>query len=362
MRGPLIAAAVVAVAAVGGGIAFWLQHGTPAPPPAASVPVATGPARPPTVRVAHPSTMQLPESLRLTGELRTAETLALRTPMPGQVGAVLFKEGQRVAKGQALVRLDDAAQKAELQQARAGLAEARRNHERSLQLRDKGFLSGDSLRESEALVKAASARKEALEARLAAATLRAPAAALTGRPLVKAGDMLGAGSEIVELELMDPLDLEMRVPAAALAHVRERQTLAVTVQGLGTRSYAANVLAIDGGSGEDRALVHAQVRNRDGSLRSGMHARVRVPTGGSRQAVVVPGTAVAAAEGRSYVFKVVEGKASRQEVRTGQREDGNVEIVSGVAPEDLIVVAPEPALRDGMVVDAVEGAQGAQKK
>ncbi|HET9651065.1 MAG TPA: efflux RND transporter periplasmic adaptor subunit, partial [Usitatibacter sp.] len=242
MRGPIIAA--VAVIAAAAGTAWWLQRAGPAYPPVASAPPPQA-AQKPSVKVTHPQVARLPEVVRATGELRTAETLALRTPMPGRIAAILFKEGQRVTRGQALVKLDDAAQKAELQRARASLAEARSNHERSLQLRAKGFLPGDALRESEEAVRAASARKETLEARLALTTLRAPSPALMGQPLANVGDTVAAGQEVVDVELMDPLDLELRVPAAAVPYVRERSTLQISVQGLPGRSYAATVLAID---------------------------------------------------------------------------------------------------------------------
>lgn len=354
MRGPIIAVAAVAVIAAAAGTAWWLQRAGPSSAPVPSAPMPVPSAQPPSVKVTHPAVARLPEVVRATGELRTAETLLLRTPMPGRIAAILFKEGQRVTRGQALMKLDDAAQKADLQRARASLSEARSNYERSLQLRAKGFLPGDALRESEEAMKAADARKESMEARLAATTLRAPSPALMGQPLANVGDTVAAGQEVVDVELMDPLDLELRVPAAAVPYVRERASLQITVQGLAGRSYAATVLAIDAAGVEERPIVHARVRNRDGQLRSGMHARVRLLTGATRSALAVPDESIVAADGRSYVFKVVEGKASRQEVRLGQRDAGRVEIVNGVAPDDVVIVSPGERLRDGMAVIAVD--------
>src|SRR5690606_35723171 len=75
-------------------------------------------------------------------------------------------------------------------------------------------------------------------------------------------------------------------------------------------------------------LLRAKVGNEDDALRPGMFARVRLQFADD-QVLTVPETAVVPAGEERYVYRVVEGKAQRLTVRTGQRRSGRVEITSG---------------------------------
>ncbi len=97
-------------------------------------------------------------------------------------------------------------------------------------------------------------------------------------------------------------------------------------------------------------VIRAQVRNQDTSLRPGMFARVRLITREEREAMVLPEQALVPQGSEQYVFKVVDGKVSRVKVETGQRRDGKVEIVAGLAKGDEVVTAGQLKLRDGVQV------------
>jgi membrane fusion protein (multidrug efflux system) len=111
--------------------------------------------------------------------------------------------------------------------------------------------------------------------------------------------------------------------------------------------YAINPLIDANG----RAIViRAQVANKDGKLRPGMFARVRLFTSGSKDTMVVPEESLFPVGEDKYVYKVVDNKATRQKVEIGQRREGRVEIVNGLAPEDLVVTAGAMKLREGATV------------
>ncbi|MEY5022401.1 MAG: Multidrug resistance protein MdtA precursor, partial [Pseudomonadota bacterium] len=135
---PYLAIALVGVAAASGA-AWWLQNkptqptemvatpagnagagATPAgAPPASGVagaPAAGGPARPMAVEVAKVEKAMLVDETQSVGSLKSNQGVVLRPEVGGRVSQVLFKDGQRVKKGQLLVQFDDqlpAAQKAE---------------------------------------------------------------------------------------------------------------------------------------------------------------------------------------------------------------------------------------------------------
>ena len=146
------------------------------------------------------------------------------------------------------------------------------------------------------------------------------------------GDYVKEGQDIVNLESLDPLKVDFRVPELALSQVQDGQTLQITLDAIPDRAYDGRVFAINPLiDANGRAIViRAQVPNRDGKLRPGMFARVRLFTSDNKDALVVPEEALFPVGDDKYVYKVVDGKATRQKVEIGQRREGRVEIVNGL--------------------------------
>jgi membrane fusion protein (multidrug efflux system) len=98
------------------------------------------------------------------------------------------------------------------------------------------------------------------------------------------------------------------------------------------------------------------VPNRDGRLRPGMFARVRLFTSVSKESIVVPEESLFPLGEDKYVYKVVDGKAVRQKIDIGARREGKVEVVSGLSPEDVVVTAGVIKLREGLPVTIANSA------
>ena len=97
-------------------------------------------------------------------------------------------------------------------------------------------------------------------------------------------------------------------------------------------------------------VIRAQVPNGDGKLRPGMFARVRLFTSEIRDSLMIPEESLFPVGDDKYVYKVVDGKALRQKVEIGQRREGKVEILGGLAADDVVVTAGVIKLRDGAAV------------
>src|SRR5688572_26329470 len=85
-----------------------------------------------------------------------------------------------------------------------------------------------------------------------------------------------------------------------------------------------------------------------------MFARVRLFTSEARDSALIPEESLFPVGDDKYVYKVIDGKAIRQKVEIGQRRDGKVEIVSGLAASDVIVTAGHLKIRDGAAVRVAE--------
>jgi membrane fusion protein (multidrug efflux system) len=166
------------------------------------------------------------------------------------------------------------------------------------------------------------------------------------------GDYVKEGQDIVNLEAVDPLKVDFRVPEVFLAQVRNGQSLQVTVDAIEGKSWNGQVVAINpliDANGRS-IVVRAQVPNGTGALRPGMFARVMLFTSDIRDSVMIPEESLFPVGDEKYVYRVVDGKAQRQKVDIGQRRDGKVEIRNGVAAGDVVVTAGQMKLREGVAV------------
>jgi len=352
MRRTVAGASVAALIVAVGAASYWA--GTRSKSAPAATAAAPAKAAPPgiVVEASKVQVVNLPQAITAVGSLRSDETIIVRPEIAGRVSRIQFREGERVAKDTVLVKLDDSVQQADLERARANLKLSKTKHERAIDLRDKGFLSSQALDESENNLRVAQADAELMEARSSKTTIRAPFAGTIGLRQVSIGDYVKEGQDIVNLESLDALKVDFRVPELALSQVRDGQTLQITLDAMPDRAYDGRVVAINPLIDlNGRAIViRAQVPNVDGKLRPGMFARVRLFTSGMKDTLVVPEESLFPVGDDKYVYKVVDSKATRQKIEIGARRDGKVEVLNGLTPNDVVVTAGAIKLREGAAV------------
>ena len=127
------------------------------------------------------------------GSLRSDESVVLRPEVAGRIQSIDFAEGQPVARGQALVRLDDSVPRAELAQARANLTLAQTHYRRAVELQGKGFVSQKARDESASSLKVQEAAVALAQARLDKMTITAPFSGIAGLRSVSVGDYVSQG-------------------------------------------------------------------------------------------------------------------------------------------------------------------------
>ena len=298
------------------------------------------------------ATAPMPQSITAVGSLRSDESVTLRPEVAGRVSAIAFQEGRPVGKGSTLVKLDPAINEAEVLQAKANLTLAKAKYDRAVDLQKQGFISGQARDEAENSLKVMEASLALATAKLNKMEIRAPFSGLIGLRSVSVGDYVKEGQDMVNLESIDPLKVDFRVPEIYLKQVQVGQKLEVSLDAMPGRKYDGMVSAINplvDAAGRS-IVVRAQVKNADTQLRPGMFARVKLLTKDERDALVLPEQVLVPQGEEQYVFRVVEGKAARTKVEVGQRRDSKVEIVRGISPGDTIVTAGQLKLRDGTPV------------
>ena len=312
-----------------------------------------------TVEATKVAMQALPQTITAVGSLRSDESITVRPEVAGRISAILFKEGQHVGKGMTLIRLDPAINAAEVQQARANLKLAKSKYDRAVELSQRNFISGQAKDEAENNLRVAEAAVALVEARLAKMEIKAPFSGVIGLRVVSVGDYVKEGADVVNLESVDPLKVDFRVPEIYMRQVQVGQTLSVSLDALPGKSFDGKVFAINPlvDAAGRAVVIRAIVGNPDTSLRPGMFARVKLITRDEKEALVVPEQAIVPQGDEQYVFRIVDGKVARVKVELGQRREGKVEIVKGLDANDVVVTAGQLKLRDGMAV-TVLGANG----
>lgn len=278
------------------------------------------------------------------GSLRADEAVTIRPEIAGRIVEIRFSEGQNVARGAVLVRLDRSELGAVVTSSRAQLKLEEQKLQRAEDLQKKGFISAQGLDDQRTSLARARAKLAEDEARLAKTEMRASFAGVAGLRQVSEGQYVAAGTDIVRLEKIDQLKLDFRVPEAYIGRLKAGQPVKVLVDAYRGEVFSGSVYAIEPGvDDQTRAIqLRARVANTAMKLRPGMFARVQVELGVREKAIWVPEAAIVPRGQDSYVFQVVPGadgvgKAALMKVQTGARKVGEVEIVKGIRAGDLVV-------------------------
>lgn len=365
----VVAVAGIAVASAG---AWWFQH-KPAKPAAlnSSAPAAataqsgsaSGPARPPSVEVARVETVRFTDDAQAVGSLRSRQSVVLKPEVSGRVTRLNFRDGEKVRRGQLLVQLDDQLPVAQMQQAEAELSIARANHTRNQELVAQNFISKRSVDESAANLQVAQAKLALARATADRLRILAPFDGIAGIRNVSVGDYLKDGAEIVNIEDLDAILVDFRLPERFQAKAQRGQTALVELDAMPGRKYTAVIQAIDplvDANGRSIGL-RGCIDNRRLELRPGMFARITAVFGERDNARVIPEEAIVPQGTRQFVIRLVDGPdqdtkiAQRVEVKVGIRQPGRVEITEGLQPGDVVVTAGQQRVqKDGMPVRIVD--------
>lgn len=326
---------------------------------------AGGPARPPAVEAAKVQVVSIADEAQAVGNLRSRQSVVIRPEVGGRITQLNFRDGDRVRKGQLLVQFDDQLQLAQVQQSQAELSIAQANHKRNQELVAQGFISQRSVDESAANLQVSQAKLALSQATAARLRIVAPFDGVTGIRTVNVGDYLKDGADVVNVEDLDALYVDFRLPERFQSKVKRGQRATVDVDALPGRQFVAVVQAIDpllDANGRSVA-VRGCIDNRQLQLRPGMFARVNAVFGERADAQVVPEEAIIPQGQRQFVMRLVPRvgedagtwTTERVEVKVGVRRPGRVEVSGDLKPGDTVVTAGQQRVqRDGTVVRVVD--------
>lgn len=337
------AALLLALTGCGGGADAAAGGPPPGPPPVA---VETAAAFVDTVE----------DAILATGQIEALQQIELRPEVEGRVIELLFQEGQRVAAGTPLVRIDGAELVAQVERARADRDLAGQALARTRELLASGATSPAELDRAEATARSAAASLALLEVRLERTTVRAPFGGLVGQRLVSLGDYVNSQSRLLTLQTVSPARVVFSVPERYAGELKAGQSVTFRVAALTGREYTARVDFVDPVvTLPSRTItVKAIAANAEGQLQPGMFLEARLATARRSNATVVPEEAISPTASSVYLWVIVDGRATRREVELGVRAPGFVEVRRGVLPGERVVVGGVDKLIEGAAVTVTE--------
>lgn len=311
----------------------------------------------PVVQIETVAVETLTDRVELLGQLEADEIVRVRSEIPGIIASIGFEEGQPVTRGQELFTLRDAEQRARLHEARARLQQAEEVHRRTLKLKRDDISSIAQLEAARADLEAARAVVEVAEVELERTRITAPFDGIAGARQVSLGASVDEDRDLVEIQAIARLALVFTLPEQALPLVRVGLPFVLSVAPYPGETFPGEIFFVAPGLNplNRRILVKGVVPNPDLKLRPGLFARIDTEIGVHEDAIALPEDAIVYGANGPFVWRVDEHNvADRVDVELGLRQTGRVEILSGLAPGDRVVVAGTNKLTAGGEVKPAE--------
>jgi len=293
------------------------------------------------------------DQFRALGTLEAREIVKVVNELNAVVRQMPFTEGQSVARGTLLARLDDSEIKAEAQRTDALRDQAQVNYKRIQRLTEQQAASPQELDDASAALKVAEANYQVAKARLDKTVIRSPLVGVVGRRLVSPGAFLREGDAITEVASVDLMKLTFAAPERYVGQLHLGAPVSVTTTAYPGMTFGGRVTVVDPILDPNTRTVQlvAEVPNKGRHLRAGMSANVSAVLAERPHALTIPDEAIFSQGDQNFVYVVKpDSTVARQAITIGARDSAKVEISSGLKAGDRVVAAGHQKLFDGAKV------------
>jgi membrane fusion protein (multidrug efflux system) len=295
------------------------------------------------------------DRIEALGTLKANESVALTALVTETISALYFDDGERVAQGQLLAEMTSVEEHAQLEEARALLAEAQRQYGRVQSLATQGTAAKSLLDERRRESETARARLNAIESRLSDRLIKAPFAGVVGLRNISVGALVEPGDLITTLDDDSVMKLDLGVPSVYLSSLQPGLAISAITRAFGERVFLGEVHSIDSRADPvtRSILVRVLLENQERLLKPGMLMQVTLRKH-PRQALVIPETALMPTGREQHVLVLQsegEGyKVERRQITIGSRRPGQVEVLDGLDEGELVITQGTLRVRPGQTV------------
>ena len=301
-------------------------------------------------------------TLQSTGSFNAVQGASLSAQVQGIVQKIGFQDGQDVKNGDLIVQLLADQQIATLQQYQASAANAQIAYDRDSKLIKANTIAQSQVDSDLATWKAAQAQVASQQALIDQYSIRAPFDGHLGVRLVSLGQYLAAGTAVVTLQSLDPIQFDFSMPQQALSQLKVGQAVTAMVDAYGSQTFDGKITAISPlvDSQSRNLTIRATFANPDRKLLPGMFGDVSVVVGEPQNYISLPQTAVTINPYGNVVYIVTDkgngsdGKpqlvANQKFVTTGQARGDQIAVTKGLNAGEVVVTSGQLKLNNGSPV------------
>ncbi len=298
----------------------------------------------------------LVDTFVLPAEVEAAEDIALAARSAGPIEWIGPDEGERVKKGELIMRIDAETQQQALKSAKAAAQLAKANYERVQNLSKKGVSTDEALDQARSTLQQAEATLSIAEQNLADAHLKSPINGVVDELPFDVGEFVNRGQMVAHIVDIASVEVVVNVPEKDVTYLNEGQLVEVKLPGEGAGEVTGKIerirLVADEMSRTYR--VEARIPNPDGLLRPGMITKMELMRRENPEAIVLPMFAILQTQDGPVVYLENDGTAKMRPVKTGARRGKEVEILSGLQAGERLIVKGHRTLTDGALVEVLE--------
>jgi membrane fusion protein (multidrug efflux system) len=284
---------------------------------------------------------------------------------PGRILRADFEENERVKRGQLLIRVDADQNSAQIDLLENQIATARREFQRTRKLATEGLATPQQLDQAQSMVDTAQLNLKQAKVGLGKTTLRSPIDGYVAQKFVEKGEYAAPGAPVAHIVEYDVVKVMASVPESDIGFVNEGEEVKIFLPSL-DRHVLGTVhrRAIIASDATRTYPVEIHVDNADRELLPGMRARVIIPKGRIKDAIVVRRSAILQGfENSEAMVLPGDAEVAKAELRTlelGPSRGDFIVVKSGLKPGDRIIVKGHRAIVGGTKVKVVGTREGVQ--
>lgn len=295
----------------------------------------------------------------VAGVVEPIHEVQVSAEAPGRVLAAPFIEGEKIVKGQLLLRVDGQANAAQISLLESQLTTARREFDRTKQLAQQGLATPQQLDQAGASVDGAELSIKQAKVGLGRTNVRSPIAGYVATKSAEVGEYVNPGSPLAHIVDYDIVKVMASVPESDVRFITPDKEVQIWIPAL-QKTYDGKVFrrAIVATPATRTFPVEIHVDNASHEILPGMRASVVVPRKDYGTIVVVPRDAILEGFNRQEAMVLGEKsgtdfKAELRAVELGPAKGENVAVLSGLNAGERLIIKGHRSLADGTKVRVV---------
>lgn len=296
---------------------------------------------------ANPAVHTFESSFSFLGTFDPIRQNTIGSDASGKIIKLNVEEGDRVAQGSVIAKIDDEMIRLQLENAEVSIEGQRNDDNRYSNLVKENAVSGVQLEKTKLGLKSAEIQKKQLQKQLKSTTIVAPFSGVITKKLIDLGSMIGPGTQLVEITDISSLKLTVSVPERDIIKFKLNQKVQVSADIYSGKVFEGTVsnLSVQADKAHN-FKVQITVKNSNQEIMAGMYGSVSLANSKSVTSLAIPRKALVGSSKNPQVYVIRNGKAYLTSFNAGTSDGDFIEVISGIAKTDKVVVKGQVNLQD----------------